>query len=66
MREETINSTGPKLEASSNTEPRPLDIWDNTPEEEQCEIKAFMEAAWADMEASLPPYDWGYDPPQGH
>jgi len=40
---------------------RPLDIWDNTPEEEEREIAAFMDAAWAALEETLPPYDWGND-----
>jgi hypothetical protein len=59
MAEDSTNSTDPTREAEKETSPRPLTIWDNTPEEEQREIEAFMECAWADMHASLPPYDWG-------
>jgi len=61
MAEESTNPLTPKPEAEKEAVPRPLTIWDNTPEEEQREIEAFMEMAWADMDASHPPYDWGDD-----
>jgi hypothetical protein len=35
-----------------------LSYSDNTPEEEQRDLKAFMDAVQVDLEASLPPYDW--------
>jgi hypothetical protein len=59
MAEDSLNSPDPGPEAKNETMPRPVTIWDNTPEEEDREIEAFMEWAWADMDASLPPYDWG-------
>jgi hypothetical protein len=59
MAEESTNPFAPKPEAENETPPRPLTIWDNTPEEEEREIEAFMEWAWAELESSLPPYAWG-------
>jgi hypothetical protein len=61
MAEESANPRTPKPGIEKAPLPRPLTIWDNTPEEEQREIELFMEWGWADMEASLPPYDWGDD-----
>jgi hypothetical protein len=57
MAEDSSHSIDSEVE--KETMLRPLTIWDNTPEVEQREIEAFMEWACADLEASLPPYDWG-------
>lgn len=45
MAEDLSNSTDSKPKVDKETMPRPLDIWDNIPEEEQREIEVFME--WA-------------------
>jgi hypothetical protein len=60
MADDSISS--PDSQAKDDASPRSLTIWDNTPEEEDREIESFMESAWADMDASLPPYDWGDKP----
>ncbi len=57
MSEGSINQRHPAANAKNQTLPRPLTLWDNTPEEEDREIEAFMERAWVDMDASLLPYD---------
>jgi hypothetical protein len=62
MAEDSSNSTDSKPEVAKETMPRPLDIWDNTPEEEQREVEVFMGWACADLDASLRPYDWGDEP----
>ncbi len=56
-----VEESPPPLESGPKKVSEALErtIWDNTPEEEQREIELFMGWAWMELEATLPPYDWG-------
>ncbi len=62
MAESPTNPAHSAPEADKETSTRPLTIWDNTSEVEQREIDAFMEWAWAELNASIPPYEWRDEP----
>jgi len=64
MAGDSNNPTDSEFKTKIEAVPRELTIWDNTPEEEQREIEALMDMACEDLEASLPPYDWGDDLPE--
>ena len=59
MANDANNPSPQKTDAEKERLRLALSYSDNTPEEEQREIQAFMDDSAVDLEASLPPYDWG-------